>query len=100
MLRIKKELWKDFIKNHNKLGFKKKRNLETLSFLTSSENITSSTKTAVEELHRNVSNMLLQKENEYLKDYIKKLTIEEKSSRCDIIIPIGYCNDYEILIKY
>lgn len=26
MLRIKKELWKDFIKNHNKLGFKKKRN--------------------------------------------------------------------------
>lgn len=26
MLRIKEELWKDFIKNHNKLGFKKKRN--------------------------------------------------------------------------
>lgn len=25
MLRIKKELWKDFIKNHNKLGFKKKK---------------------------------------------------------------------------
>lgn len=30
MLRIKKELWKDFIKNHNKLGFKKKRNIDHL----------------------------------------------------------------------
>lgn len=73
-----KELMNKFYQADETIVVDKEMLLETLSFLTSSENITSSTKTAVEELHRNVSNMLLQKENEYLKDYIKKLTIEEK----------------------
>lgn len=73
-----RELMNKFYQADETIVVDKEMLLETLSFLTSSENITSSTKTAVEELHRNVSNMLLQKENEYLKDYIKKLTIEEK----------------------
>lgn len=67
-----RELMNKFYQADETIVVDKEMLLETLSFLTSGENITLSTKTAVEELHRNVSNMLLQKENEYLKDYIKK----------------------------